>query len=286
MHFRSGALHRNLTEYATGQIHDATWYWHDVFAYIFVASLSSLSVTEPGAAVRLRRSSWLLVCIGAVFMLVQLAQAWGLIEIADIDPWEWDRFRGFSENSNQLALFCAVFGLVALHLSVTAQSRGQRFVALLSMVIVVVVGRLTKSDAFLLALVVAILVFAGLSLRSELMGRASRLGLRTGFVWLVLLMIPLALAYIALLSPQVMRAGEEAALGMTKGGKTQETNATAELRFKIWSNALDRSIESAFLGLGPGPHLDIPEDIVSGRREVCRRARARRASRGQGGAEL
>jgi len=33
----------------------------------------------------------------------------------------------------------------------------------------------------------------------------------------------------------------------------------------LWRQAIDRGLESGMLGLGPGPHLQIPPSIVAGR---------------------
>jgi hypothetical protein len=48
-------------------------------------------------------------------------------------------------------------------------------------------------------------------------------------------------------------------------GTEQDTENTAEVRFAIWKQAFDRGLESGMLGLGPGPHLPIPESILEGR---------------------
>jgi O-antigen ligase len=45
-----------------------------------------------------------------------------------------------------------------------------------------------------------------------------------------------------------------------------ESSREAELRFQVWSAGISRGMESGMLGLGPGPHLEIPEVLVAARR--------------------
>jgi hypothetical protein len=101
-----------MAGYVIGDIHDSALFLHDTTAYVIVAAISCLSVVEPGACARLRRTCWLLVTIGAAWLSVQVAYGYGLVGLGNFDPWEWDRLRGLSDNSNQLALACAVLGLL------------------------------------------------------------------------------------------------------------------------------------------------------------------------------
>jgi O-antigen ligase len=54
---------------------------------------------------------------------------------------------------------------------------------------------------------------------------------------------------------------------MTKGGGGRDTEEMTRLRIHIWNEAMRRGVESGLLGLGPGPHLEIPPSIVAGRRD-------------------
>ena len=121
---------------------------HDVLAYPLLAAVSCLSV----AGSRLHRVAWLLATLGAAWLALQVALGWGLVRPGDFDTWEWERFRGLSDNANQLALFCAVLGLISLYLAEVARELGERAAAVTCMVVAIIVGRLTKSDAFLLVL--------------------------------------------------------------------------------------------------------------------------------------
>jgi hypothetical protein len=117
-----------LAGFAIGDVHDSSLFMHDVMAYPLLATTSMLSVVGPDAGSRLHRVGWLLVTLGSAILALQVAQVWGLISMGSIDPWYWDRVRGWSENPNQLAILCAVLGLLSLHLADVAASaaRDQR----------------------------------------------------------------------------------------------------------------------------------------------------------------
>jgi O-antigen ligase len=60
----------------------------------------------------------------------------------------------------------------------------------------------------------------------------------------------------------VRQAGE-----LVKAGSRDDSTSSTELRLLIWRSAIDRAMESGFLGLGPGPHLPMPAAIQAGRRD-------------------
>jgi O-antigen ligase len=47
------------------------------------------------------------------------------------------------------------------------------------------------------------------------------------------------------------------------GGK--ELREESDLRFSLWAQAIQVGINTSMLGLGPGPHLEIPASIAAGR---------------------
>jgi O-antigen ligase len=50
------------------------------------------------------------------------------------------------------------------------------------------------------------------------------------------------------------------------GGK--DLGRESELRFSLWENAIKLGRDSAMLGLGPGPHLEIPASILKEREKM------------------
>ena len=253
-----------MAGFVTGDRHDSGLFMHDIAAYAVAAAVSCLSVVEPGASSRLHRVAWLLVTCGAAWLLLQVAVGWGLVSLGDFDAWEWDRFRGLSDNANQLALLCTVLVLLSLHLAEVAK-RLERFVALICMIVAIVVGRLTMSDSFLLVLVLAGPIFVALKLWKWLMSVERRMLLRSASAWMLVLALPLLVAYVTPLGATVAAEVEESIKSMTKGGGGRDTEETTRLRIEIWGGAIRRGVEAGMLGLGPGPHLEIPPAIVAGR---------------------
>jgi len=252
-----------MAAFAIGDRHDSSLFMHDVLAYPLLAAVSCLSV----AGSRLHRVAWLLATLGAAWLALQVALGWGLVDLGDFDTWEWERFRGLSDNANQLALFCAVLSLLSLFLAEVAHGLGERIAAVTCMVVAIVVGRLTKSDAFLLVLIVAGPIFVALKLGRWLMSRERQMTLRSASAWIFVLALPLVAAYVVPLGASAATELEDFIKGMTKGGGGRDTEETARLRVEVWNRAMRRGIESGMLGLGPGPHLEIPPSIVAGRRD-------------------
>jgi O-antigen ligase len=252
-----------MAAFAIGDRHDPSLFMHDVLAYPLLAAVSCLSV----AGSRLHRVDWMLATLGAAWLALQVALGWGLVNIGDFDTWEWERFRGLSDNANQLALFCAVLSLLSLYLAEVARGLGERIAAVTCMVVAIVVGRLTKSDAFLLVLIAAGPIFAALKLGRWLMSRERQMTLRSASAWILVFALPLVAAYVVPLGASAATEFEDFIKGMTKGGGGRDTEETARLRVEVWNRATSRGIESGMLGLGPGPHLEIPPSIVAGRRD-------------------
>lgn len=229
---------------------------HDATAYLLMACVTILASAEPDSESRLRQTAWFAVVFGNIGMVLQIAIGWGLLPQGPLDPWYWDRFRGWSENPNQAALYCAALGPLALHLAMSAQSGFARFWGFALAILPVVVGRLTKSDTFLIATVISTIFLIGLRLRTWL--AVPRYGVR--YIAAVLFILAAPPIVITLL-PYGIAAADEAegfakSLAKDKGGEA--TVATVDLRFLLWQQALLKGVESASLGLGPGPHSERP----------------------------
>jgi hypothetical protein len=255
-----------LTGIFVGDVHDLGLFLHDVMAYFLLAALSCLCVVEPGAGPRLRQVAWLVAPLGAAFLGLQLAHAWGLVEIPQIDPWYWDRLRGWAAIPNQLALVCAVLAILSVHLAETATRTGQRIAAIVCAILPIYVGCLTKSDAFTLALLSSGVIFAALKFRAWLRLVERGVTFRAAFAWIAVFALPLLL--VSALPPAVSMGlhAEGIAKDLAKDNG-QNTGEEAALRFHLWNEAIDRGLESWMLGLGPGPHLKIPASIAAGRED-------------------
>jgi hypothetical protein len=117
-----------------------------------------------------------------------------VISIGSLDPWYWDRMRGWSDNPNQLAFLCAVLTLLSLHLADVATSAPARIAAIASGILPVYVGRLTKSDTCGLVLLAAGPIFIALKLRTWLLHQPS-LSFRAAFAWFAVFALPLLIVF-------------------------------------------------------------------------------------------
>ena len=243
-----------LVGMATEEIRDDPSMLHDALSYVLLAAVSCLSVAEPEAALRLRRTAWLFIVFGSLALLLIVANAIALITLPSVQPWFFERLQGWSENPNQLALLCAALGLLSLHLAETSTRKSAALLALLCCVLPVIVGRMTGSDTFIIIVVVTGPVFAALTLRSWLLPIEGRLTIRSAAAWLIVMAIPLLLVSTALVGTAVVIQTEDVATQVLKNGG-KESEGESKLRFALWDEAFNRGLNSGLMGLGPGAHL-------------------------------
>lgn len=253
-----------LTALAIGDSHDPKWFLHDALAYPLMAALGCLAVAGADAPVRLYRTAWIVLALANLFLAPQLAAAIDLVDLPLIKPWFGDRFRGWSNNPNQLGITCTMLVLIALHLADAAAGTARRLTALAGSVLPLWIGRLTKQDTFIFALAAALPLFAMLKLRTWLIMPTGRATGRSSVAVLMLAAGPLLIA--SLLPLAIASSADLSTLGrgMMKNGGAAAAQET-DLRLELWKQAIRRGIESGMLGLGPGPHLAIPPELVAAR---------------------
>lgn len=254
----------SATAFVISDIHDPNLFIHDILAYAIVLAVSLLCTVGPDAGCSIPRAAWLLILSSTAFLGVQLLTAWGLIAIPHTDPWYWERFRGLSDNPNQLAIFCAITTFLSVHFIEHISGLGRKAIAALCAAFSIYVGRLTKSDTYAVILVTGILLFTLLKLRSWLtMPKPSP---RRAIAGIAIISLPIIAATAFLFANLVEAETFDLMMKMAKGTR-QETSQTANIRLNAWRSAIDRGIESGMLGLGPGPHIEIPPVLVAARRE-------------------
>jgi hypothetical protein len=245
---------------ASGEAFEPALVLHDALAYVLIAAVSCLCA----ATSRLRRVAWLLVICGAVSLSLQFANGLGLFRISGVDPWYWERLRGWSDNPNQLAITCLIITLLAWYLADTAASFGSRLAAILFMIPPLLVGRMSKNDTLLVAVAAAVLVWFAAGLIFCAQNDRFALSLRASIARLALVSAPVLVLCLAPLVLSRMEAVTGLVLGLAKNGGAEAADE-ANLRMTLWHQAVERGIDSGMLGLGPGPHLRIPPAIVAGR---------------------
>lgn len=254
----------SINGFLIGDIHDPKWFLHDVVGYSVVVVATILMLSQPNAGDSLRRAAVDLVAMGSVFLLAQIGMGFGLLTISDIDPWEWDRLRGLTDNANQLALVCLILAGASLHLFDTARG-ARKLLFLLGFATAAAAGVMSKSDAFSLGIAVSLIAYLGMQARTGLL-RLKRNATPALIAILVTMAAPTLLAYVTISGVTGSNALSSAVASLRRAGDTAEAKQTTDLRFEIWKAAVHRGIDASALGLGPGPHLEIPPSIVAGRR--------------------
>lgn len=231
---------------------------HDTMAYGLLICVTCLAAAEPDAAHRLRRIAWWMIAVASAGFLVQVGVGFGWIHQSGVNPWYWDRFCGWSENPNQLALYCALLGPLALHLAITTSNPWGRCLGLCSVILTFYVGRLTKSDTYLYTTVLACLILLGLRVRAWLANDGGKVSLSRQLALLfTIAFLPLSVSIAPYALSEAANA-ENFAKSLTKDKGGEATSETAALRLYLWDEALNKGARSGSLGLGPGPHLDRP----------------------------
>jgi O-antigen ligase len=118
--------------------------------------------------------------------------------------------------------------------------------------------------------VVAGPIFVAIKFRTWLASSAPRITLRSAFAWIVVLALPLVLISTAPLGSLIAMKAEGFAKEMSRENY-ERTEQKTELRLDLWKQAIVRGVESGMLGLGPGPHLEIPSSILTGRQGTATR---------------
>lgn len=230
---------------------------HDTFAYLLMGVLSCLAVSIPDAPVQFRRTAWYLMLFGNLGIAAQIAAGRQLISLSSVDPWYWDRFRGWAENPNQLAITSCVMVLLAVHLSLTSAGFF-RLVGVLAAVGPFIAGRLSKSDTFISVMILSGAILLILRLRDWLLADTYRVHL--GYALAVLTIILALPAAVSVWPFAETGANDAEALALSlakdKGGEASER--TFDLRLSLWEQAMEVGLSSGSFGLGPGPHLDPP----------------------------
>ncbi|MCF6100417.1 O-antigen ligase family protein [Mesorhizobium muleiense] len=250
--------------YALGDLHDPKWFNHDIGAYMLVGLVSCFSVVRLQRDGGMQRLAWQFVSLGTALLAIQAALGWLNPGIAGFELWEWDRLRGLTQNSNQLAFSSAIVGLLSLHLADTAVRLLPKVGAILCLVVAVVVGGLTESNAFLLAVIVAGLCYVALKFRTWMLAEQYPLRFRSAAAWSLALILPLVLVAAVPFGASLAKHAQVIAVEATRGGAAAEE--AAGLRLVVWHDALQRGLGAMMMGLGPGPHLEIPDVIVQERR--------------------
>lgn len=240
----------------TTQVLDAPFIVHDSMAYFLLALVTCLIAATPDAARQLRQTAWFVIILASITIGMQLVSGLGFLSVSNANPWYWSRFRGWSQNPNQLALYCAIYGPVALHLAVSSKRQLAKIAGFAGLILPVVAGVMTKSDTYILTLIVTCIIFIGLWLRRYLAAANTRNTGALGRQIIILLMLATA-PFILAMAPYETASISSLVNSVTRDRGGVAIEETTERRRDLWSEALLNGLQSGSLGLGPGPHQKI-----------------------------
>jgi O-antigen ligase len=244
---------------ALGEILDISLVVHDIVAYLLLASISilmTLSLPSP----RIARVEWLFVIFGAVSLLLQAANTLGWYALPNIDPWYWERVRGWCDNPNQLALLCLLLALLALHLAERARRFGSRLLAITCTLIAVAYGWFSASNDYHVVVVIAASLFSAMKILRCVVAAKPKI-LASIFVACIVALPPLSVIAFASNDDLSRQIGSFAS-GLVRA----DASSDLALREDLWVEGLSRGADAFMLGFGPGPHLSIPGIILSNKR--------------------
>jgi hypothetical protein len=243
-----------FSAYINGIVNDIDLLTHDTKAYVLAGVFSLLCVVPVSAAARMRIMALIIVFVGSLLTLLQIAQGYGLFALADIDPWSWDRLRGWSENANQLAFVCMIQLLLSLHVAHSSPNGLLRLSSAVCALPPLIAGIMSKSDSFLVVLTVAVPLLTGLTLWRWLLDASPRSGARRSVALSIACLLPFLL-FLAVPVFQVSTSKVAAIETFLYERNREAIDRDASQRFGLWREAFEIGVQSGMLGLGPGPHL-------------------------------
>ena len=221
----------------------------DMIAYAFVFSFSAMMALTLSDAADRRQVIWRIVVIGSISLLLQIGGGLGKIPMPGVDPWYWDRLRGWAENPNQLGFFALFIALLGLHLADQAATKIESLQALGAIVPAFAAGLMSRSDSFVIGLIVSGGLFITLKSVSWLQDTEMAPTLRGAAVALGLLALPLAIIISVPFASAALSNIERVS------NQVYADNEQGETRLHLWAEAIDKGIQSGLVGFGPGPHL-------------------------------
>jgi O-Antigen ligase len=238
--------------FATELFFDTAHMIHDVVAYMLLLALGCMMAIELADARRRRWATWIVVVLGAGSLTLQVAGAHGWIRLpmdAIIEPWFYDRLRGWSKDPNQLGFLAASLTLLSLHLAGTATKRFGTVAAVACAAHAFSVGLLTKSDSYILCILTGGPVFLAIKFSVWLRTFESGLTFRGSTASIILLASPMFVLAAVPFAPAAIERAE------AQSEAVYDEDGQGDARLHLWKEAIEKGMDAAMLGLGPGPHL-------------------------------
>jgi O-antigen ligase len=212
-------------------------------AYAFSLVVIFSFLTMPSVRARIRSTMYVMMVVTAcgLALLFALSLATGGMGLSSLEPWVGFRFVGWAENPNQIAIAIGAVPFIAHHFRDTAATPMRRLAATLVLVLGLVIGTATLSDALLVGWLAAA---SGVVLIQILGDRKSVLFSHTVLLKLALLTLLLLFAgavFFAAIQSSVV------SMMSAEGGQ-------AQVRLALWGHGIEVFLDSPLVGFGPGAY--------------------------------
>ena len=217
---------------------------HDAMALLLSAILLLTFVAPSGAVARLTRTVMLCLSLSLVPLLSLLVAGLFVSTVGPFNLWYGDRFVGWAENPNQVALLTTPAPLICLYWAIAF--RGWRRWGAASLgIAAVVIGLASQSDALRVSWIVTLL-FTAVAGWCRLAARA-RTRVRPAVIALGI--VPAAVVITGLsVGPVIVQRA------LDFGRTTYEQGDQGVDRVSAWTNGAQVILASPLFGRGPGAH--------------------------------
>ena len=223
---------------------DETNATRDLIALSFVAVITTAATGTRSGRFFVKNTLATTFVIVAIFIAGLLLVPKGTTLPGGLDPWyARTRFTALCKNPNQLGLLCSFSPYLLWSMKSTCENRLRRLVLILSMVVIIIAGLLTKSDALYVAWAVSLAVALTRiqSLKLQIVGW---IGLVSAGISCVIFGFGLMSAPNTLLGPGVLNAATAVYSDGDQGS----------IRLTLWEYGTKAALNADALGLGPGKH--------------------------------
>lgn len=229
--------------------HDYAGAVRDTIAYALMFGLSVMMAIGFESRRERQALFWRMLAIGSALIALQIGSGMGLLPIPGIEPWYWDRLRGWAENPNQLGFFALVVSLLGLHLADSADTNKASLLAVGLVIPPLAAGFMSHSDSFTIGMFLSGALFMTLKSVSWLRNPNLAPTVRGIAVVLAFLCLPLAIfAALPFMSAAIQNIEQSTE-------QVYGENEQGDLRIHLWQESIEKGISSNLLGFGPGPHL-------------------------------
>jgi hypothetical protein len=217
----------------------------DFLAYCLVATIVLLLAFKPGGLDEARVAGPVALFAATLALLLLLLTTFPFGSFGPISPWYGPRFRGWSENPNQVALVMSPVPFLALYQLRRSRRASARTMYILFLMGGIAVGIASFSDALRLAWLAGVVLMVSHEwLLGIARGRAP-----AGQATVRYMIVPMLAFGLLILGGHAVYLRIQDVLV-----EIFERRGQGSERLMLWRHGMEAMAESPLIGLGPGPH--------------------------------